>query len=170
MSGRFCSQQGNSLVSVVSRSLISKMAALQSDRCWAKGQHPHYVGQPTNTHGMAQELTFRYTHVEGGLVENVVLRKTTNTDTYPSGWKYTLHLGTLEDLTPIRYDNAHEDTKGTNSTLRLVISTMLTSRGWKSDSSSSGRVRMNTGRQSMAIHLGPTERTQTDHNTTPHRS
>ena len=39
-------------------------------------------------------------------------RRTTDTDAYPSGWKYTLHLGTLQDLTLIRYDNAHEDTKG----------------------------------------------------------
>ncbi|MFP8890171.1 DUF6516 family protein [Natrialbaceae archaeon A-CW2] len=61
---------------------------------------------------MGQELTHRYTHVESGLAENVVIRRTTDTDTYPSGWKYTLHLGTLEDLTLIRYDNAHEDTKG----------------------------------------------------------
>ena len=61
---------------------------------------------------MAQELTFSYTHVEAGLVENVVLRTTADTATYPSGWKYTLHLGTLEGLTLVRYDNAHEDTKG----------------------------------------------------------
>nr|WP_276682446.1 DUF6516 family protein [Haloquadratum walsbyi] len=40
------------------------------------------------------------------------MRRTTDTDAYPSGWKYTLHLGTLQDLTLIRYDNAHEDTKG----------------------------------------------------------
>jgi len=61
---------------------------------------------------MAQDLLHRYTHVEAGLVENVVIRRTTDTETYPSGWKYTLHLGTLEDLTLVRYDNAHEDTKG----------------------------------------------------------
>lgn len=61
---------------------------------------------------MAGAPTFRYTHVEDGLVENVVLRRTDDTGTYPSGWKYTLHLGTLEDLTLLRYDNAHEDTKG----------------------------------------------------------
>ncbi|WP_049987353.1 toxin-antitoxin system TumE family protein [Halobellus rufus] len=61
---------------------------------------------------MAQKPVFQYTHVEAGLVENVVLRATETTETYPSGWKYTLHLGTLEDLTLIRYDNAHEDTKG----------------------------------------------------------
>ncbi len=61
---------------------------------------------------MAQEPAFQYTHVEAGLVENVVLRPTEATETYPSGWKYTLHLGTLEDLTLVRFDNAHEDTKG----------------------------------------------------------
>ncbi|MFW6436327.1 MAG: toxin-antitoxin system TumE family protein [Halococcoides sp.] len=61
---------------------------------------------------MAQEFPYQYTHVEAGLVENVRLRRTTDTEVYPSGWKYTLHLGTLEDLTLVRYDNAHEDTKG----------------------------------------------------------
>jgi hypothetical protein len=63
-------------------------------------------------HRMAQELAVRYTHVEAGLVENVVVRRVTDTETYPSGWKYTLHLGTLDDLTLVRYDNAHEATKG----------------------------------------------------------
>lgn len=58
------------------------------------------------------ELVHRYTHVEAGLVESVVIRRTTDTDAYPSGWKYALHLGTLEDLTLVRYDNAHEDAKG----------------------------------------------------------
>jgi hypothetical protein len=61
---------------------------------------------------MAQEPVFQYTHVEAGLVENVALRPTEASETYPSGWKYTLHLGTLEDLTLVRFDNAHEDTKG----------------------------------------------------------
>jgi len=61
---------------------------------------------------MGQDLTYQYTHVQAGLVENVVIRQTGDTDSYPSGWKYTLHLGTLQDLTLIRYDNAHEDTKG----------------------------------------------------------
>jgi hypothetical protein len=61
---------------------------------------------------MAQDLVFEYTHVEASLVENVVLRRLTDTETYPSGWKYTLHLGTLDDLTLVRYDNAHERTKG----------------------------------------------------------
>jgi hypothetical protein len=61
---------------------------------------------------MADAPVHQYTHVEAGLVENVVVRQTSDTDTYPSGWKYTLHLGTLDDLTLLRYDNAHEDTKG----------------------------------------------------------
>ncbi|MFB6151231.1 MAG: DUF6516 family protein [Haloarculaceae archaeon] len=61
---------------------------------------------------MSEGAAYRYTHVEAGLVENVALRRTGDVDAYPSGWKYTLHLGTLEDLTPVRYDNAHEDTKG----------------------------------------------------------
>jgi hypothetical protein len=61
---------------------------------------------------MSSEPVFQYTYVETGLVENVVIRRTADTDTYPSGWKYTLHLGSLEDLTLIRFDNAHEDTKG----------------------------------------------------------
>ena len=39
-------------------------------------------------------------------------RPTDDTETYPSGWKYTPHLGTLDDLTLVRYDNSHEDTKG----------------------------------------------------------
>lgn len=55
---------------------------------------------------------YRYTYVEAGLVENVTIRPTEDTKTYPSGWKYRLHLGTLDDLTLIRYDNSHEDTKG----------------------------------------------------------
>ncbi|PSQ44452.1 hypothetical protein BRD17_03990 [Halobacteriales archaeon SW_7_68_16] len=61
---------------------------------------------------MAQELNFRYTHVEASLVESVMVRQTADTDTYSSGWKYRLHLGTLDDLTLVRYDNSHEDTKG----------------------------------------------------------
>ena len=57
-------------------------------------------------------MTFGYTHVQPGLVENVSLRQTIKTQTYPSGWKYTLHLGTIEDLTLVLYTNANEDTKG----------------------------------------------------------
>ena len=84
---------------------------------------------------MPSEPFFQYTHVEAGLVENVVLRPTDDTETYPSGWKYTLHLGTLEDLTLVRYDNAHEDT---NTTPQPAMSMMLPSQGWRNVSSSSG--------------------------------
>ena len=34
---------------------------------------------------MSHDLTYRYTHVEAGLVENVVIRRTNDTETYPSG-------------------------------------------------------------------------------------
>ena len=44
---------------------------------------------------MARDRSFRYTHVEAGLVENVMLQRIADTDSYPSGWKYRLHLGTL---------------------------------------------------------------------------
>ncbi|WP_423745110.1 DUF6516 family protein (plasmid) [Haladaptatus sp. SPP-AMP-3] len=39
------------------------------------------------------------------------MRKTTK-DKYPCGWDYTLHFGTLEGETVLRYDNAHERTHG----------------------------------------------------------
>lgn len=99
---------------------------------------------------MPQELLFQYTHVEADLVENVVLRPTDDTETYPSGWKYTLHLCTLDDLTLVRYDNSHEDTKGTSTTPRPVTETMSNFPGWKTDSSGSGGARTSTGRPSAA--------------------
>ena len=34
---------------------------------------------------MGDDRTYRYTHVEAGLVENAVVRRTTDTETYPSG-------------------------------------------------------------------------------------
>lgn len=61
---------------------------------------------------MGRDRSFQYTHVEAGLVENLMIQQTADTDSYPSGWKYRLHLGTLEDLTLVRYDNSHEATKG----------------------------------------------------------
>jgi hypothetical protein len=55
---------------------------------------------------------------EDGTVVRVSIRRT-DSETYPSGWRYTLHYGalaagsqTLEDGTIRRYDNSHEDTKG----------------------------------------------------------
>lgn len=49
--------------------------------------------------------------VEGGYVVDVTIRKTEDV-TYPSGWKYSLHFGEVGGDTVLRYDNAHEDTKG----------------------------------------------------------
>lgn len=48
---------------------------------------------------------------ENGTIERVFIRRTTD-DSYPSGWRYSLHYGTTEGKTIVRYDNAHEDTKG----------------------------------------------------------
>jgi hypothetical protein len=48
---------------------------------------------------------------EDGTIERVFIRRTTD-DSYPSGWRYSLHYGTTEGKTIVRYDNAHEDTKG----------------------------------------------------------
>lgn len=44
-------------------------------------------------------------------VESVFVRKTTD-EAYPSGYKYSFHFGTTDGRTIVRYDNAHEETKG----------------------------------------------------------
>jgi len=49
--------------------------------------------------------------VEDGYVVDVTIRQTDD-DQYPSSWDYSLHLGKIGDETIIRYDNAHERTKG----------------------------------------------------------
>ena len=108
---------------------------------------------------MPPEPFFQYTHVEAGLVENVALRPTDDTETYPSGWKYTLHLGTLDDLTLVRYDNSHEERRGTSITPQPAISTASSSPGWKSCSSSSGRARTSTGTLSTATRPDHADRT-----------
>lgn len=54
-----------------------------------------------------------------GTVVRVTVRRT-ESQAYPSGWRYTFHYGTLDpetartlaDGTIRRYDNAHEATKG----------------------------------------------------------
>ena len=55
---------------------------------------------------------------ENGKLVRISIRRTED-ESYPSGWRYTLHYGaltpgpeTLDDGTIRRYDNAHEDTKG----------------------------------------------------------
>ena len=49
--------------------------------------------------------------VEAGYVVSVTIRQTGD-ETYPSGWDYSLHLGRVGGETTLRYDNAHERTKG----------------------------------------------------------
>jgi hypothetical protein len=49
--------------------------------------------------------------VENGYVIDVTIRKTTD-EKYPSGWDYSLHLGEIGGGTILRFDNAHERTKG----------------------------------------------------------
>lgn len=52
-----------------------------------------------------------WTAVAGDHVLSVTIRKTEN-DEYPSGWDYSLHFGEIGGDTLLRYDNAHERTKG----------------------------------------------------------
>ena len=49
--------------------------------------------------------------VEGNYVVDVTIRQTED-EQYPSGWDYSLHLGKVGGETVLRYDNAHERTKG----------------------------------------------------------
>jgi len=49
--------------------------------------------------------------VEDGYVVDVTIRQT-EAEKYPSGWDYGLHLGEVGGDTILRYDNAHERTKG----------------------------------------------------------
>ncbi len=49
--------------------------------------------------------------VEGGYVIDVTIRQTEDKK-YPCGWDYSLHHGEVGGDTILRYDNAHEQTKG----------------------------------------------------------
>lgn len=57
------------------------------------------------------ETVEEYTIKRGGHVESVTIRRTDDPQ-YPSGWDYSLHYGTVEGETVLRYDNAHERSKG----------------------------------------------------------
>lgn len=57
------------------------------------------------------EMVEDYTIQEGNRVISVTIRKTDDSQ-YPCGWDYSLHYGTLEGETILRYDNAHEHEKG----------------------------------------------------------
>lgn len=52
-----------------------------------------------------------YTRKDGTYVEHVRIRRTDD-EKYPSGWDYSLHYGTIDGETLLRYDNAHERAKG----------------------------------------------------------
>lgn len=47
----------------------------------------------------------------GAVVAYKVIR-VPDSEAYPSGWKYSLHLHDADGNTVLRYDNAHEDIKG----------------------------------------------------------
>jgi uncharacterized protein (UPF0128 family) len=52
-----------------------------------------------------------YTRKQGEYVEHVRIRRTDD-EQYPCGWDYALHYGKTDGETLLRYDNAHERTKG----------------------------------------------------------
>lgn len=52
-----------------------------------------------------------YTIKRDARVESVTIRRTEDQQ-YPSGWDYSLHYGVIGGETILRYDNAHERTKG----------------------------------------------------------
>ena len=54
-----------------------------------------------------RELTEKY----GNYVKHIRVRRT-DSDQYPCGYDYTLHYGTTDGETILRYDNAHERQKG----------------------------------------------------------
>jgi hypothetical protein len=53
-----------------------------------------------------------WSYTEGRKVVDVTVGTTDDDDAYPSGWRYSLHYGTTDGKTILRYDNAHEETKG----------------------------------------------------------
>ena len=60
---------------------------------------------------MTSVEVLNYETTDGRYVESVTVIRT-GSEAYPSGWKYSLHFGTLNGETLLRYDNAHERTKG----------------------------------------------------------
>ena len=89
-------------------------------------------------------MLYENQHIEAGLIERVKLGYATDLETYPSGVRYSMHIGTLDDMTLLRYDNAHEATKGHEKILpwrRRPSSFQDSNRCW----SSSTRRPMSTG-------------------------
>lgn len=61
---------------------------------------------------MGDYVTIREeTSKDGPFITHIRVRKTDDSK-YPCGWDYALHFGTVEGTTLVRYDNAHERTKG----------------------------------------------------------
>lgn len=61
---------------------------------------------------MAPTVVRDYEIVHGpGHVESITMIRT-DSDVYPSGWNYSLHYGEIGGQTLLRYDTAHERTKG----------------------------------------------------------
>lgn len=60
---------------------------------------------------MGTRVVRDFTNSFNGYVERQTIIKTDDS-AYPSGYKCSLHFGTLEGDTILRYDNSHEDTKG----------------------------------------------------------
>lgn len=60
---------------------------------------------------MGSTTVLDYETTDGTYVESVTVIRT-DADHYPSGWKYSLHYGTRDGTTLLRYDNAHEEMKG----------------------------------------------------------
>jgi hypothetical protein len=61
--------------------------------------------------------------VEDEYVVDVTIRQTA-AEKYPSGWDYALHLGKVGGDTILRYDNAHERTKGHERHTRNGVETL----------------------------------------------
>lgn len=59
----------------------------------------------------AYETVREYEIKRSGWVESVTVRRTSD-EQYPSGWSYALHFGRTDRRWHLRYDNAHESTKG----------------------------------------------------------
>ncbi|MFP8952587.1 DUF6516 family protein [Natrialbaceae archaeon A-arb3/5] len=57
-------------------------------------------------------VLYEHRHIEAGVIEKVKVGYATDIETYPSGTRYSMHLGTLDGMTLLRYDNAHGATKG----------------------------------------------------------
>lgn len=73
---------------------------------------------------MASYTTIEDWHaVNGGYVVDVTIRQTEDTK-YPCGWDYSLHFGEIGGETILRYDNAHERTKGHERHTRTDVDTI----------------------------------------------